>query len=142
MPAISGASCKIFVANTGVELGWATGCDVTETIQTQRVDVIGQIDSVEIVPVRRTATMSVAMLRISQKPVETPAGGGAWIVGDTADLLSEGALNFAVIDEITGEQICILEGCRPTTRSFRVDSSSLFSENLSFDVRKIQYPSE
>jgi hypothetical protein len=64
---ISGASCKVFLSATGDEIGWATGVNVSENIQTQRVDVIGEIDSQEIIPVRRTATLSVDAIRISKQ---------------------------------------------------------------------------
>ena len=127
---ISGASCKVFLTATGQEVGWATGVNVSENIQTQRVDVIGDIDSQEIIPVRRTASMSVDAIRIQRQ------------IGDTGAILSAGSLDFSVIDENTGEQIVLLEGCRPTTRTFRVDSASIFSENLSFEVRRLKYPTE
>jgi len=136
---ISGASCKVFLSATGQEVGWATGVNVSENIQTQRVDVIGDIDSQEIIPVRRTATMSVDAIRIQREPLENY---GAWQIGDTNDILSAGGLDFAVIDQNTGEQIVLLQGCRPTTRNFRVDSASIFSENLSFEVRRLKYPTE
>ncbi len=136
---ISGASCKVFLTATSQEIGWATGVNVSENLQTQRVDIIGDIDSQEIIPVRRTATMTVDAIRIQREPLETY---GAWQIGDTDSIVSAAPLDFAVIDETTGEQLLILEGCRPTTRSFRVDSASIFSENLSFEVRRIKYPSE
>jgi len=136
---ISGASCKVFLAGTGQEIGWATGVNVSENIQTQRVDVIGEIDSQEIIPVRRTASMNVDAIRIQRQPLETY---GAWQIGDTGAILSAGSLDFAVIDENTGEQIVLLEGCRPTTRTFRVDSASIISENLAFEVRRVKYPTE
>ena len=136
---ISGASCKVFLTATGQEVGWATGVNVSENIQTQRVDVIGDIDSQEIIPVRRTASMNVDAIRIQREPLETY---GAWQIGDTGTILSAGSLDFSVIDEVTGEQIVLLEGCRPTTRTFRVDSASIFSENLSFEVRRLKYPTE
>ena len=142
MPAyrgISGASCKVFLSATGQEIGWATGVNVSENIQTQRVDVIGEIDSQEIIPVRRTATMSVDAIRISLRALED---NGAWQKGSTSDILSAGGINMSVIDENSEETLLTLEGCRPTTRNFRVDSASLFSENLSFEVRKIVYPNE
>ena len=135
--AISGASCKVYLAATGQEVGWATGVDVTETIQNQRVDVIGDIDSQEITPVRRTVNMSVAAMRIQRTPLE---GVGVWTQGDMATVLATPALDFAVIDDTTGETLLTLQGCKPSTRSFRVDAQSLFSENLSFDVRRIIYP--
>ena len=68
--AISGAACKVFLASTGAESGWATGVDVTESIQNQRVDVVGDIDSQEIVPVRRTAQMQVSAIRVSAEALE------------------------------------------------------------------------
>lgn len=136
---ISGASCKVFLTATSQEIGWATGVNVSENLQTQRVDIIGDIDSQEIIPVRRTATMTVDAIRIQREPLEEY---GAWQIGDTDSIVSAAPLDFAVIDETTGEQLLILEGCRPTTRSFRVDSASIFSENLSFEVRRIKYPSE
>lgn len=137
--AISGASAKIFNAATGQEIGWATGVDLSENIQTQRVDVIGDIDSQEVVPVRRTATLSIAAIRIQRAPLETL---DAWQIGDTAAMLSSAPLDFALIDNVTGETLVTAEGCRPTTRSFRVDSSSIFTENCSFEVRKLKYPTE
>jgi hypothetical protein len=83
--------------------------------------------------------MNVDAIRIQRQPLETY---GAWQIGDTGAILSAGSLDFAVIDENTGEQIVLLEGCRPTTRTFRVDSASIFSENLSFEVRRLKYPTE
>lgn len=137
--AISGASAKIFNAVTGQEIGWATGCDLSENIQTQRVDVIGDIDSQEVVPVRRTATLSISAIRIQRNPLESL---GAWQIGDTAEILQNAPLDFALIDNVTGETLVIAEGCRPTTRNFRVDSASIFTENASFEVRRIKYPTE
>ncbi len=136
---ISGASCKVFLSATGDEIGWATGVNVSENIQTQRVDVIGEIDSQEIIPVRRTATLSVDAIRISKQALEDK---GAWQKGSTSDILNAGGIDMSVIDENSGDRLLTLEGCRPTTRNFRVDSSSLFSENLSFEVRKVVYPNE
>lgn len=135
--AISGAACKVYLASTGQEIGWATSLNVSENIQNARVDVVGDIDSKEIVPVRRTATASVSAIRIQRAPLEA---AGAWSVGDTADLLAELELDLAVIDDNTGETLLTLQGCRPTSRSFRVDSQSLFTEDLSFDVRRLIYP--
>jgi len=136
---ISGASCKVFLSATGDEIGWATGVNVSENIQTQRVDVIGEIDSQEIIPVRRTATLSVDAIRISKQALEDK---GVWQKGSTSDILTAGGIDMSVIDENSGDTLLTLEGCRPTTRNFRVDSSSLFSENLSFEVRKVVYPNE
>ena len=136
---ISGASCKVFLGSSGLEIGWATGVNVSENIQTQRVDVIGEIDSQEIIPVRRTATLSVDAIRISKRALED---NGAWQKGATSDILNAGGIDMAVIDENSGDRLLTLEGCRPTTRNFRVDSSSLFSENLSFEVRRVVYPNE
>tara|TARA_Y100001970_G_C13754292_1_gene612554 strand:- start:71 stop:496 length:426 start_codon:yes stop_codon:yes gene_type:complete len=137
--AISGASCKVYLSATGQEIGWATGVDVSENIQTQRVDIIGDLDSQEIVPTRRTATMTVNAIRIQRTPMESL---GAWNIGDSQDVINAPALDFAIIDDNTGETLVLLEGCRPTTRAFRVDSQSLFSENLSFEIRRLKYPSE
>jgi hypothetical protein len=136
---ISGASCKVFLSATGDEIGWATGVNVSENIQTQRVDVIGEIDSQEIIPVRRTATISVDAIRISKQALED---NGVWQKGSTSDILNAGSISMSVIDETNGDTLLTLEGCRPTTRNFRVDSSSLFSENLSFEVRRVVYPNE
>ena len=135
--AISGAACKVYLASTGQEVGWATGVDVTETIENARVDVIGDLDSQEITPVRRAVTMSVAAMRIQRAPLEAL---GVWSQGDTATILATPALDFAVIDDTTGETLLTLQGCKPSTRTFRLDAQSLFSENLSFDVRRIIYP--
>jgi len=136
---ISGASCKVFLNATSDEIGWATGVNVSENIQTQRVDVIGELDSQEIIPVRRTATISVDAIRISKQALEDKGG---WQKGGTSDILNAGSISMSVIDENSGDTLLTLEGCRPTTRNFRVDSSSLFSENLSFEVRRVVYPNE
>lgn len=137
--AISGASAKIFNSATGQEIGWATGVDLNENIATQRVDVIGDIDSQEIVPVRRTATLSISAIRIQRNPLETL---GAWNIGDTADILGATPLDFSLIDNVTGEVLVTAEGCKPTTRSFRIDQSSIFTENANFEVRRLKYPTE
>ena len=99
--AISGASAKIFNAATGQEIGWATGVDLSENITTQRVDIIGELDSQEIVPTRRTATLSIAAIRIQRTPLESL---GAWQTGNTAEMLSAVPLDFALIDNVTDEE--------------------------------------
>ena len=88
---------------------------------------------------RRTATISVDAIRISKQALED---NGAWQKGSTSDILNAGSISMSVIDETNGDTLLTLEGCRPTTRNFRVDSSSLFSENLSFEVRRVVYPNE
>jgi hypothetical protein len=79
----------------------------------------------------------VSAMRIQRQPLESV---GLWVQGDTADVLAELELDLAVVDDNTGETLLTLQGCRPSSRSFRVDAQSLFSEDVSFDVRRIIYP--
>ena len=67
---INGASALIKV--NGKVVGYASGITVTEAYLLNRIDVLGQIDSIDIEAVGRTVTGSIAMMRMTYP---NPASG-------------------------------------------------------------------
>ena len=134
---IAGAGVKVFLA--GKEIGWATGLNGQISIQTEDVNILGQIDTAEIKPVRRSATVTVNFVRIRDEDLKKT---GLWKTGDTLSFLQETPLDLLVMDEIGEKAVYTLQGCVAQNLDFSVDSQSLIKENVSFKVRRVLYEGE
>ena len=67
-PVFSGARAKLIV--DGQEIGFATGVSASESITHQRVDVLGNIDSQELVPVSRVVSANADFVRITNTSIQ------------------------------------------------------------------------
>ena len=81
---LSGARAKLIV--NGNEIGYASNVSASEQIALQRVDVLGDIDSKEIVPVGRAVSVQAAFVRISGQSLKDlgliPRGGTVEVIDD------------------------------------------------------------
>jgi len=131
--AFAGARAKLFFNGTTLA-GWATGINGTETIQLQRIDVLGYIDSQEIEPTGRTVTFTADFVRIVGQSLQEM---GIWPRGDTSDIINFPEMTAEVYDVVGDQPIFRMVGVKCETRSWRVDRTGVMTTNATFQVRKM-----
>jgi len=131
--AFSGARAKLFF-DTSKEVGWATGVNGQETIQLQRIDVLGNIDSVEIEPIGRSVSVTMDLVRIIGKSLQEM---GIWPRGGTAEVIDFPEMSIEVYDSIGDKPIYKIVGAKAETRSWRVDRGGVMSKNVTFQARRM-----
>ena len=130
---IAGARARLYFNGTTLA-GWCTGVRVSENMQLQRVDVLGNIDSEEIEPVGRQVTMTADFVRILSESLQEQ---GIWPRGGTFDVLNFPEMSATIYDEVGGAPIYTLEGIVCETRNFQVDRMGLMTVNATFQVRRV-----
>ena len=90
------ARAKLIV--NGAEIGFATGVSASENIQLQRVDVLGNIDSQEIVPVNRVVSVQADFVRITNESLNEL---GIMPRGNTIDVLNFPEITLEVYDPVS-----------------------------------------
>ncbi|GMV42853.1 MAG: hypothetical protein AMXMBFR64_45690 [Myxococcales bacterium] len=130
--AVSGARAKVLINNQ--EVGWATGVDITETIDQLPVEVLGEIDVVEHEPNRRTVTVSVRAIRILKKSAQAM---GIWPRGETADVINFPPMDLMVYDVVGNAPIDRVTGVKANSRQLSLDRAGLYATNATFVARRI-----
>jgi hypothetical protein len=128
----SGARAKLII--NGSEIGFATGVSASEQIQLQRVDVLGNIDSKEIVPVSRVVSVQADFVRITNESLNEL---GIMPRGETVDVLNFPEITLEVYDQISDVPVWRVEGARCESRAWQVQSGSIVTVNASFQARRI-----
>ena len=128
----SGARANLIV--NGAEIGFATGVSASENIQLQRVDVLGNIDSQEIVPVNRVVSVQADFVRITNESLNEL---GIMPRGNTIDVLNFPEITLEVYDQVGDSPVWRVEGARCESRSWQVQSGSIVTVNASFQARRI-----
>lgn len=133
----SGARAKLYfnTATGQVEAGFATGISVNENHTLQRVNVLGNLDSEEIIATSRTVDVRCDLVRISGKSLRTL---GIWPKGQTIDVLNFPELTIVVYDGVENKIVAQIEGARCETRSFQVQAGAIVSENASFQAKRLK----
>ena len=131
-PVFAGARAKLIV--DGQEIGFATGVSASESITHQRVDVLGNIDSQELVPVSRVVSANADFVRITNPSIQ---GLGIMPRGNTADVISFPELTLEIYDQVSDVPVWRIEGARCESRSWQVQSGSIVTVNASFQARRL-----
>lgn len=126
--AIGGPSYRLLC--NGTEVGWAENVSGTEDITNRPVEVLNNIDPEELVPVRRRAEFSASFVRIRKEHVSKM---GAWVRGNTAEVMNMPPLVFEGVDD-DGNTIERIVGCRSKQRRWQVDAAGLYTEQCSWDA--------
>lgn len=131
-PVFSGARAKLII--NGNEIGYASGVSASEQIALQRVDVLGQIDSKEIVPVSRVVSVQANFVRITGEGLKdlgiVPTGG-------TASVLNFPEITLEVYDAVSDLPVWRVEGARCESRNWQVQAGSIVTTDASFQARRI-----
>ena len=128
----SGARAKLIV--DGAEIGFATGVSASGQIQLQGVDVLGNIDSQEIVPVGRVVSVQADFVRITNQSLNDL---GIMPRGGTTDVINFPEITLEVYDQISDVPVWRVEGARCESRSWQVQSGSIVTANASFQARRL-----
>ena len=131
-PVFSGARAKLIL--NGEEIGFATGVSANESITHQRVDVLGNIDTQELVPVSRVVSAQADFVRITNSSLQEL---GVMPRGNTADFINFPELTLEVYDQVSDVPVWRIEGARCESRSWQVQSGSIVTVNASFQARKL-----
>jgi hypothetical protein len=131
-PVFSGARAKLIV--DGTEIGFATGVSASESITHQRVDVLGNIDSQELVPVSRVVSLNADFVRITNTSIQEL---GIMPRGNTADVINFPELTLEIYDQVADTPVWRVEGARCESRSWQVQSGSIVTVNASFQARRL-----
>lgn len=131
-PVFSGARAKLIV--DGEEIGFATGVSASEQISHQRVDILGSIDSQELVPVSRVVSLQADFVRITNTSLSDL---GIMPRGNTADVINFPEITLEVYDQISDTPVWRVEGARCESRSWQVQSGSIVTVNASFQARRL-----
>lgn len=131
-PVFSGARAKLIV--DGAEIGFATGVSASEQITHQRVDVLGNIDSQELVPVSRVVSVQADFVRITNTSLSDL---GIMPRGATADVVNFPEITLEVYDQVSDVPVWRVEGARCESRSWQVQSGSIVTVNASFQARRL-----
>lgn len=126
--AISGARARLMINGTK-PFGWAMGVSVTETTSLQRVDVLGEVDSQEIVATGRAVSVQADTVRIV---AESLADLGVAPRGGTIEVVTSAPFSLDVYDPITDQFLVRVAGCRLENQTLRVDRNSVMMQNASF----------
>ena len=125
---ISGARARLTIDGTA-DFGWATNVSMTENTSLQRVDVLGNIDSQEIVPTGRTVTVQCGTVRIIE---ESLADLGVAPRGGTVEVVSSNAFSIDIYDPITDAFLARVSGCRLENQTLRLDRGGIMMQDASF----------
>lgn len=132
---ISGARCSFMFNN--VLIGFAAGCDGSEEIRYEPVDVLNKLEVAEHVPVGYTVTFRARVFRTIAR-------------GDGLDEMNPGSLKALQIfprlkqiltldgcdavltDQITGKVIFQIQVCKCASYNFDIQARGLVAQDLQF----------
>lgn len=126
--AISGARARLTINGTDY-FGWATNVSMTENTSLQRVDVLGDIDSQEIVPTGRSVSVQCGSVRIIE---ESLADLGVAPRGSTAEVVTKVPFSIDIFDPITDVFMARVSGCRLENQTLRLDRGGIMMQDASF----------
>lgn len=125
--ALSGPRAKVLIENN--EVGWATDISVSEDLNQQPVEALGDVNAKQIEPTGRRITGTIGFIRIINESLRQQ---GVWPEQPTSNVVEFGPLVIEVLDDITDETTFKLEGVKPTTRNWNIGARSLTNSDMSF----------
>ena len=132
----SGARCKLTL--DGVDVGWATGVEVDETIQQVRVDVLDDPYTQEIETVGITVSGRIAQVKMYGNTLAEESQGKKYPQGSKVDVLLHPALTLTIVDSIEGKALLVVYGLKFSGRSHNVDRMSVMMTNVSFQAIRME----
>lgn len=147
-------------------IGYATGISVTETYMLNRIDILGQMDSVDIEPIGRSVSGSISFMRMTNAANQDGedlnlTGGGAGYTGlaprtaesdynvrtkSVVDFMNDG-FDLAIIDSGTEAGLApdnqankvryVIKGCRTSSQSFSLSRGSIMGVNVTFEALQL-----
>lgn len=130
---LTGARARFSIGS--VVVGYARNVAVTEEIEYQPVEVLGNIQVEEFVPVAYRVRFTASMFRIIGETLKK----AGWFppVGITADehlenILNTGDLQAHIEDTKSGETFCTLYQVKVASHNFTIDARGVVGEDMEF----------
>jgi len=130
--AIQGARLA-FILN-GREVGWAVSVNVRRPSQNVAVEVIGEIDPLEIVPVGRRYMLDCQTVQIYGEALEA----SGLFADTTADLITQPAFSAQLFDQVGDVVMYEAEGLRLSDNTIQLGARDVARENVSFEGTRIR----
>lgn len=127
----TGAAAKVYAG--GVLVAAVTGIEGTVTLTQERIKVMGDIRSAEIVPTDLTVSFTV---RTFHQLNTTKARQALFPSGrTTVDITNMPPLTVVVLDDVTERPVYKISGSKPTSLGFSIErNSSAATQNVSFEA--------
>ena len=143
------------------QVAYASGCDGSEEIMYEAVDVLDMIETAEYVPVGYRVTFNCAIFRtvagvtatgpISTAPPRRPVEGQLGSVkqnsvglfprssGSPSEILTNGAMSASITDRLTKTTLYRLQECKATTLNFSISARGIVGQQVGFNaIRLVQ----
>lgn len=131
----TGSVAKVYAA--GVFVAAVTGIEGTVNLTQERIKVMGNIRTDEIVPTDLTVQFTV---RTFQQLNTTKARQKLFPTGrTTTDIANMPPLTFVILDEVTEKPVYKISGAKPTSLGFNLErNSSPATQNVSFEATDLE----
>jgi len=121
---------RAIFAKEGTPVAYAGGCDGTEEVMYEPVDVLNNLFVQEHAPVGYRCSLNAAVFRV---PDASPKAQGIFPgMLNPADVLVAGGWQAYLKDAANGHMVALMEGCKPTSCNFSVTARGLMQDNMSF----------
>lgn len=116
----------------GNKVAYAGGCSGEEAIDLEPVDVLDLIEVLEHVPVAYRCSLNANVFRVVGASLKNLG-----IFPLNENILTQGALEAAVEDQITQRTAYLFQGVKPATKGFDINARSVVTENISFQAIRV-----
>jgi hypothetical protein len=128
----TGARCVFSLR--GQRVGFATGVNITEQIQTEPVNVLDDVFIQEAAPVGVNVTFTAQLFRLVGASLKK---FGLWPAADHLSVITMGELDATVRDHVTNQTLAHLIRCRCTSRTFETSARGLSAINTEWIAVKM-----
>lgn len=134
----------------GTKMAFASGCDGSEEIMYEPVDVLDNLEVQEYVPVGYRVTFTCQIFRtIRGNPYASPPQDGNYgslkeqglfpkAGSDLFSVLTKGTMTCTIHDRITKKPIMQLEGVKCASYNWNVTARGIVGQNLTFNAIRMK----
>lgn len=139
----TGARARLLL--DGVKVGYATNVSIGEEIQLDPVEVIGNIQVEEFVPVAYRVTFSASHMVLIGESIKSrgwfPALGTT-IENHLENILVSGSLQATIEDIGTGKVFAVVEQVKVSGRNYTINARGAVGEDVTFVAIRVRDQSE
>ncbi len=121
----SGARARFKI--DGKKVGYASGCEGTEEVIYEPVEVLDKLEVAEHVPVGYRVTFSCTIFRIVGESLKKLG-----IFPKEDNILTSGVLTATIEDSVTGRTLVQIEGVKAASKNFTVTARGIVGQNVTF----------
>lgn len=144
----SGARARFYF--NGTQVAYASGCDGSEEIQMEPVEVLDNIAVKEHVPVGYRVTFNASIFRTVASGASTDVAPGSLKeqgifpkFGTRGErILQLTPVTVFIQDRNSGKVLYVIEGVKPTSNNFSITARGVVAQNVSFVAIKMSDESE